>query len=308
MASETPPFRNQALSAEQLENAVLLSLAIASGRNDPNLEHGRRWEGAKLNIRQLAREAGWQVMDADVDAAVRSLTHQGLLSTNRDPTAPGTDGCWAELKLEGYARAVESAPHLLGSRFPFRQSDPVFDGIGEVEIEFLGERLVVGCEDGKEADTIRRAHRLEIDTGEVMKAVTGDLDNRRAVLMAGLLAIEHIEELEAGAATTPAADRVVPVNHNTPEYAAAMAAIDQVVDAIRKSNHYRETDPDDQERRLAEIEAGKRLLIGKFVSLTAIKATLLAALSYLVMKFIDVPIGELAEIAWRAVQALLGLP
>lgn len=72
----------------------------------------------------------------------------------------------------------------------------MFEGIGRVEIEFLGKRYVLGCVEGEEQQAKARAERFEIDTGEVLKAVSGDLDLTRAMLMSAILVYERVEELE----------------------------------------------------------------------------------------------------------------
>jgi len=69
------------------------------------------------------------------------------------------------------------------------------NGIGHTEIEFLGESLVIGCVKGEAERARRNLARFETDTGEVLKAVSG-VDKHRAILMAGILSMEHIEELE----------------------------------------------------------------------------------------------------------------
>lgn len=74
--------------------------------------------------------------------------------------------------------------------------DEPFEGIGRIEVEFLGKRYVLGCVEGEEQQAKARVERFEIDTGEVLKAVSGDLDLTRAMLMSAILAYERIEDLE----------------------------------------------------------------------------------------------------------------
>ncbi|MDP9415679.1 MAG: cell division protein ZapA [Pseudomonadota bacterium] len=66
--------------------------------------------------------------------------------------------------------------------------DEVFEGIGRVEVDCLGDRLVLGCVAGEEEQARARAERFEIDTGEVLKALSGELDRTRAMLMSAILA------------------------------------------------------------------------------------------------------------------------
>jgi galactokinase len=114
---------------------------------------------------------------------------------------------------------------------------------------------------------IQHAHRFEVDTGKVLKAVSG-LDNVRAMLMAGVLAHEHIEGLESEIrATAPASDRIVGLDHNSAAYQATVRTVDRLIVIVGTSNVYREREPDDHERRLAELEAGRRLLGSRWLSL-----------------------------------------
>lgn len=172
---------------------------------------------------------------------------------------------------------------------------------------FLGKRFLIGCVEGEEDKAILRAHQFEVDAGEVLKAVTSDLDHPRAMLMAGVLAHERIAELEADRASVPASDRVVGLDHNAPDYLAAASALGHLIEVVRESNSYRDADPDDHDRRLAELEAGQRLIKSRLVSVATLRAALWGTLGYLATKFIDAPTGEAATFAWTALKRLLGL-
>lgn len=74
--------------------------------------------------------------------------------------------------------------------------DEMFGGIGRVEVQFFGTRYVLGCVEGEEQQAKARAQQFEVDAGEVLKAVTGELDLTRAMMMGAMLAYERIEELE----------------------------------------------------------------------------------------------------------------
>jgi cell division protein ZapA (FtsZ GTPase activity inhibitor) len=289
-------FRGRTPSSAELDDLILVELAV---RDRAGLDEERRplpqpntetdWTG---NVRAMAAAEGWSIeMDA-VDRAVRRLRQAQLLMTDRDPSDPGAAGCCARLTAAGEARAVARARDLLGeSLFALPSQDPAFEGIGQVEVRFLGERLVIGCVDGEEEKAILHAHRFEVDTGEVLKAVTADLDHTRAMLMAGVLAHERIAELEADLTLVPASDRVVGLNHNAPDYVATVTALEHLIEVVRESNSYRESDPDDQDRRLAELEAGQRLIQSRWISVATLRAALWGTLGYLATKFIDVPIG-----------------
>lgn len=190
---------------------------------------------------------------------------------------------------------------------PPPSDDEVFEGIGRVEVEFLSDRFVLGCVQGEEEQAKARAERFEIDTGEVLKAVSGELDRTRAMLMSAILAYERIEELEAAAAPFPLPGPAMALDHAAPRYVKASAALEALIIVVRESNSYRESDPADQERRLAELEAGRTLLKSRWVSPETLKATLWGTLAYLASKFADTPISEAAAAAWTALKRLLNI-
>lgn len=311
MTLQTTNFDGKAPTSDRLEDLILIELAI---RDQARLDERRRPASARqpgepgLNIREIAEHEGWQVTPSDVDQAVQRLTSRHLMSTDRDPSCPGADGCRAKLWPDGLAEATAVARQYVGESLrSFQPDDEMFEGIGQIEVEFLGDRFVLGCVEGEEDRAIRFAHRLEVDSGEVLKAVSGKLDHTRAMLMAGILAHERIDELENGTELVPASDRVVGLDHNAPAYFEAMVTLDALIVVVRESNSYREMDEADQERRVAELEAGRTLLRSRTVSLKMVKAALWNTLAYLALKFVDAPIGEAATLAWNTLKHLLGI-
>jgi hypothetical protein len=111
----------------------------------------------------------------------------------------------------------------------------------------------------------------------------------------------------SGIKAVPASDRVVTLNHNAPEYKQATEVLPQIIELVRGDNEYGDADPEDKEQRLAELEAGGRLLKAPRARLEPIKALLLPALKYLAKKFADTTIGLLASKALAALLALLSL-
>ena len=310
--AQTTSFRGKSPTDDELGDLLLVELAVREQagldeKRDPVARSGTSTRFT-ANMRALALAEGWDVAPPAIDIAVGRLTAAHFLVTDRSPSQPGRAGCSARLTEAGYARAADIAPTYLGHALrSFETDDVVFEGIGQVQVRFLGNRYVIGCVEGDEGNAIRHAHRFEVDAGEVLKAVTGDLDQTRAMLMAGVLAYERIEELEVEARMVPAADRIVSLDHNGRDYAVAVAELDRLVEMVQDSNSYREEDPADQERRLSELEAGRRLLGSRWVSLATIKAAFWGTLGYLALKFVDAPIGEAASLAWAAIKKLIGL-
>ena len=106
--------------------------------------------------------------------------------------------------------------------------------------------------------------------------------------------------------TVPASNRFVELDHNSAAYQEAVAAGDELIQAVRESNAYTDTDSADKEHRLAELEAGYRLLRAPRVNAATAKAILTGVLTYLITKFADQPIGDLAKVAWSALKTLFG--
>ena len=312
MTVQRTSFRDRRPSPHELDELILVELAVREqgrldeARRPAALPHGGMTSA--VNVRAVAAHEGWTVDASEVDLAVQRLTGQGMMSTDRDPARPGADGCRVKLRPEGHARAAAAAPRHLGAPLrSFRPDDETFDGIGQIEVDFLSERYVLGCVEGEEDRAIRFAHDFEVNAGEVLKAVTGELDPMRAALMAGILAHEQLDEFERLTAQAPASDRIVGLDHNGPEYVEAVAALEALIVVVRESNSYRDADEADQERRLAELEAGKVLLKSRWVSKAAVKGALWGTLVYLASKFADAPIGETATTVWGALKRLLGL-
>jgi hypothetical protein len=260
MTSTIPSFRGRTPSDRELDDLILIALAV---RDQNNLDvrasprTGRREAHEPIgNVRAIAEAEGWVVGADRTDAAVQRLTRAHLLVTDRDPGRPEPNGCSARLSAEGYARAAKVARSYLGEPLQgVGRNDTVFEGIGQIQVEFLGQRFVVGCVEGEEDRAIRRAparSRCRRGAGGSdcrPRPYTSDAYGWHARPRA-------IEELESGSGAVPASDRVVGLDHNSPDYSAAMEAMEAAIKAVRESNTYREIDPEDQELRLAELEAG----------------------------------------------------
>lgn len=246
------------------------------------------------NLARLAKYEGWK--DADTLAqCVENLTADGLIE--KDPNRVGTKATkdsFFRLRPEGFERALARARDEGHDPLQSFDRDTTFDenGIGQVEIELLGERIVVGCAEGEEGHALLYAHYLEVDAGENLKAVAG-LDNRRAIIMAALWGRERIDELEDQLRLLqPYPAEPVELDHGSADYRSAIVAVDRLIALVQQSNEYREAEPDDQERRLAELEAGRRLLGSRWLSPVALKAALIGTIAYLATKFIDAPIDR----------------
>jgi cell division protein ZapA (FtsZ GTPase activity inhibitor) len=295
-------FRGQTVGGSRLQDLILLELAI---REQARLDEDRRpladaMPESAMTAQAIADREGWKVSPIDIDRACQALRDARLLEY--------TDGRHSGigLSLDGRARAADLARSYLGEPLrSWKTIDPAFEDCGQVEVEFLGSKYIIGCVAGEEGNAIRLAERFEIDAGEVTKAVSDELDDVRAMLMAGVLAYERLEEFEDGAVET--SDRLLALDHSSQYYLEAAQSLQALINVVRENNLYRESDEADQERRLAELEAGRALLQSRLVSVATLKAALWTTLAYLALKFADAPIGEAADLAWKSLKRLLGV-
>ena len=102
-----------------------------------------------------------------------------------------------------------------------------------------------------------------------------------------------------------AAEQTVELDHSAPEYQRATSALGAVTEAVRKSNGYASSEPEDREQRLAELEAAKELLKPKRARLGALLAVVMPVLLWLADHFAGGVIGDLASEAVAALKALI---
>ncbi|MEP3431568.1 MAG: hypothetical protein ABJN98_22995 [Roseibium sp.] len=136
-------------------------------------------------------------------------------------------------------------------------------------------------------------------TDEGIRYVERELDDKDSLIFK-----HRLDRKSNGRDLVPASNRFVELDHNQTDYKDAVDAMDILKDALISSNSF----PDilDRDRRIGELEAGKRLLSEMRIDPNNVNAILYGTLAYLVTSFANEPIGELAKIAWEAVKKLFG--
>lgn len=89
----------------------------------------------------------------------------------------------------------------------------------------------------------------------------------------------------------PAADRVVPLNHNSAPYKDLTKKLDEGIEAVK--NEF-SNDFEDKEEVQAELEAGRKLLKAAKIRIGSIYSTLKPVLTKLKSRFVDHVIGRMA--------------
>ena len=108
--------------------------------------------------------------------------------------------------------------------------------------------------------------------------------------------------------TVPASDRVVSLDHNSPDYKEAVAALDEFATEAEKSNEFGElfADPEDRIRVLSEVNSGIDLLKQHRVSVEAVKVLLMKPLKLVAENLLGAALGALASKALEYISKLFG--
>lgn len=130
-----------------------------------------------------------------------------------------------------------------------------------------------------------------------------DFQRAKTMIMNGLSATE---KLLGSTKNIPAADRTVALDHNSQTYLEANDSLEKLIQSVREVNEY-PADEEDKEQKLAELTAGQQLIAAARVRVQAVKALLEPPLRWFMEKFAGAIVGKFAEVAWKAIQQLLGL-
>jgi len=104
----------------------------------------------------------------------------------------------------------------------------------------------------------------------------------------------------------PTADGYVTLDHNSPQYREAEEKLDLTIQAVIEKNDY--PDQEDKEQRLGELSAGRTLFRAARIRVAAFVGIVMPTLVWLVKTFAGDWVGKVAELAWKALKALLGIP
>jgi hypothetical protein len=118
------------------------------------------------------------------------------------------------------------------------------------------------------------------------------------------MANELRKYLENRAEGAPAADRIVPLNHNEPAYQEAMEALEKLEKAIVEANDY--PNAEDKDQRVAEVSATRRLLQSARVRVGAVTGIIVSTITYLTAHFVGTAIDTASSTVIEKLTALLG--
>jgi hypothetical protein len=99
----------------------------------------------------------------------------------------------------------------------------------------------------------------------------------------------------------PAANRYVQLDDNSQTYQTATARLEEL---IKSASEIRVNDWPEKEGVLASLNAALSMLKTKYVNKSAIIAAVSSGTTFILLKFVDAPIAELASNTWKAVKAL----
>jgi hypothetical protein len=102
----------------------------------------------------------------------------------------------------------------------------------------------------------------------------------------------------------PASDRIVTLNHNSPDYQHLMSALETLEEVLRGANDY--PDAEEKERVVAEVSAGRRLLQAARARAGAIATVLAVPAAYLAKQFMGKAVGDAAQVVIDFVTRIFG--
>jgi hypothetical protein len=113
--------------------------------------------------------------------------------------------------------------------------------------------------------------------------------------------------LETKSLDIPASDRVVPVDHNSPEYQQVDTNLATLEEHLRGSNSLAEDSPSERDQVLAELSATRRLLKAAQVRIGLLKQLLTPAVQWIAKKSAEHTVGIAITALLAALATLLGL-
>ena len=105
----------------------------------------------------------------------------------------------------------------------------------------------------------------------------------------------------------PASDRVVSLDHNSPDYKNAVSSIEKVIQEFREDHHLDNEFGHEKGALLKTLEAGRELLNDSMVNVRVSIALIVEPLKRIIQKYDQVFVGALAATALSLILKLLGL-
>ena len=104
----------------------------------------------------------------------------------------------------------------------------------------------------------------------------------------------------------PASDRVVPLNHNSAEYVAAVKTVEELQEQVRGANEFAADRPEEHSQIVSELAAIRSLLDAKQINTSRFEVMAWGVLGWIAAEFAGQPMGELAKLTWEALKVLVG--
>lgn len=178
----------------------------------------------------------------------------------------------------------------------------------EVDRDKFGPPIVSSR--GKLADALWAFNRSETDViNRYLKAG----DRRRSWLLSALEKLKHDDEAGYGFVDEeedqdnnsiqeiPASDRYVKLDDNAPNY---QEAIDRLEELIDEASKIRVNDWPEKEGIIQSLKSSLEMVKTKYVSRDVILAAVSSAITFILTKFAEAPIVDVANRAWIAVKNL----
>ena len=147
-------------------------------------------------------------------------------------------------------------------------------------------------------ETDRLLHNFEISS-EGIRYVENAIDNTSSFLSKYIRSRDDSSERELENNDQVEDDRWVPlkIDRETPTFQNAVTAIESVIETVEGDNGYAANEPEERNNILWSLKEGIAAIKEALPSRNQIQALIVAPLNFLVRKFAETSIGEVAKIA-----------
>lgn len=303
------------LSFSDLWKAVLIRIADrASDHVDEEGDSigGRDWWTYAYDVASIADNDGIAAYPGDLQRVALYLEeHSWIHLTRRQPIK-------ARLTAEGQAKAEELLSEILGAQSAEQSPYKFYDKDKDIE-DWL---LMNGYHDhpsdipAKDAavnfrkiadDYVRKITDKElddiVDRLERQFLLFPDVEKRRFHAMITPAGAKYALLLRetSSTASSPASDRFVRLDDNSSQ---CFEAVKQLEELITEANRIRVNDWPEKEGIVASLNSALTMIKSKFVNKQAVLAAVSGAVMFILIKFAEAPIADLANRTWSAVKAL----
>jgi hypothetical protein len=250
-----------------------------------------------LKIAALFEHRGWvsRPFKPGLEVSLTRAGYEKCLSLLDETLNNGPQG----QSVRGRGGKEEFGDWLLVEGFKGFELGRPFSEKGMDNLRAIADRYSHVVSDDALDETVNR-----LEVRDLLQRDTGPSEGRFWVNYntAGVERASLLQELWRTGKRVPSASGFVRLDDNLPSYNAAVLALEQLVTEAAK---IRVNDWPEKEGVIETLKSALQMVKTKYVNKPALIAVVSSAAGFILSKFAEAPIAELAERAWEAVKSLL---